>query len=72
MGEILGLILGSPVVRSAISSIVLEVLSGILHRRSADPEFLSKSNEVFAQFQNAKSDEEKTNAQRALQDLMAR
>lgn len=69
MEEIAAFLLGNPVFRATIESIAVKVIAEILHRRAADPAFLAKSDMVFAQIAQAKTDEEKDRAARSLSIL---
>ena len=71
MGEILTFILTNAAVRTFIEGLAIKIVADILHRRSIDPQFLTSSDTVFAQISNAKTDEDRINAHKALQALMA-
>ena len=64
-------VLSSPAAMELISSITLKIVAEIFHRRATDPNFLASSDITFAQVINSKTDEEQTNALKALQDLMS-
>lgn len=71
MIEFLLAALAEPLVRAEIEKVALEAIALLLHRRSADPDFLAKSDAVNASLANAKTPEDLTNAQNALRALMA-
>jgi hypothetical protein len=71
MDEFVQAVLDSPAVRGFVAAVALKVISGLLHRRKVDPEFLKRSDEAFAQIANAKTPEEQQSAQMALSNLMS-
>lgn len=69
MEEIVVLILTNPAIRAFVEGVAVKVVAEIFHRRSIDPEFLKKSDEVFAKYSQAQSEEEVSNASKDIQDL---
>lgn len=63
-------ILAMPEVRSFVEEIALKLIADILHRRQTDPEFLAKSDAIFAGLGTAKTEEEKANALRSIQTFL--
>jgi hypothetical protein len=51
--------------------VVLKILLEIFTRRATDPAFVTASDAAFAAHANAKTEEEKLNAQKAIMDLMS-
>lgn len=71
MLEIIAALLSSPVVRSFVEECVIHVVADIFHRRDTDPTFRAQSDAAFAQLSQAKTPEEKIDAQKVLQSLLA-
>lgn len=71
MTELIAAALADPAIRAEIEKIALEAVALLLHRRATDPDFLEKSDAVNASLAGAKTPEDLTNAQKALQSLMA-
>lgn len=69
--EVIGAILAIPAIRGMIEDVAMRAIADIFHRRSVDPNFLTKSDAAFAQLSAAKTPEETTNAQLLLRNLMA-
>lgn len=65
MGELISLL------KPILVPLIAETIAYFFHRRTIDPQFLSKSDEVFAAVASAQTEEEKLNASQALQDLMS-
>jgi len=72
MEEILVALLSNAVFRMTVEEIAVKIFAEIFHRRSTDPDFLNKSDQVFKQLQEAQGDDQKQlAAHQALQGLMA-
>lgn len=71
MEEIFIALLSNPVVRSFIEGICVKVIVEIFRRRALDPDWQKKSDEVFDRYASAETEEEKTNALLAMQNLIS-
>lgn len=71
MEEIILQLLANAAFRATLEGIVVSVVAEVMHRRAVDPDFLSKSDAAFSVLSNAKTAEDRANAQKALSDLMA-
>ena len=71
MEEFIATVLSNPVIRTFVEGLVIKVVADILHRRATDPAFLQKSDEAFAAMSNAKTDEDRLNAQKSIQSLLS-
>lgn len=71
MTEFLAALIENPVIRGFIESLVLDIVSKVFASKGADPEFLKKSQAAFVALSSAKTDDERTNAQKLLRDLMS-
>lgn len=71
MTEILLALITSPEFRSLVEEITMKIVADVFHRRSVDPDYLAKSDLAFANLYNAKTSEEKTSAQIAVQSLIS-
>lgn len=69
--QILSALFGNAAFRALVTDITVRVIAEIFHRRSVDPEYLRKSDQIFEQIATAQTDEEKENAHRALQSLLS-
>jgi hypothetical protein len=73
--EVISALLENEAFRGLVEGIALKVamavVGDILHRRASDPDFLNRSDAVFSQLSNAKTDQEKQDAQTALSTLMS-
>lgn len=71
MKEIIEAVLSSPDMRAFIEELVLKIVGEILHRRATDPAFLAHSDASFAALRTAKTEEEKKNALKEIQGIIA-
>lgn len=55
--------------RPILVPMIAETVAYFFHRRSVDPSFLAKSDEVFGKVATAKTKDEKANASKDLQNL---
>lgn len=71
METLIAALIADPIVQTFIEGLVIKVVAQLLHRRSVDPDYLQRSDAAFAALQAAKTDEERENAQKTLQSLLA-
>ncbi|QMV49895.1 MAG: hypothetical protein [Mu-like cryoconite phage AB09] len=69
MEEIVVLILTNPAIRAFVEGVAVKIVAEIFHRRAVDPEFLKRSDEVFARYSQAQSEEENASASKDIQAL---
>ncbi len=71
MEELIIALLANPAVRTFVEELVVKVVAELFHKRSTDPVFLAKSNQAFAQWGSAQTEQERMDAAKNLSTLLS-